>query len=200
MARRWLCLGLLTGGLWLPSRLSLAQAPAEPDYLRPSTPCPQQLSQLVTGLVRDLPSYANRVASRSLERQNDFGSVLLAGQPDVEPLDLAEFTQGPLSPVAAELQQVFFTTLERQYLRDRIVELQHYHWLFLTRAESGWYLAFMFSSLQAHDSQGRPPTPPQDSSDGIIAQAVKLWLRDCRAEAVYPVESEVDPVTAETSP
>jgi len=198
--RMWLWLGLIALGPWLHPQLLLAQETETRPHLRPSTPCPDQVSEVVAGLLRDLPSYANRVASRSLERQNDFGSVVLASQPDFEPLDLADFTQAPLSPAAAELHQVFFTTLERQYLRDRIVTLEHYHWLFLTQAESGWYLAFMLSSLDVHGPHSRPPTPPQDSSDGIIAQAVKLWLRDCRAEAVYPVESERDPVTPDTSP
>lgn len=31
---------------------------------------------------------------------------------------------------------------------------------------------------------GRPPTPPRDSSEGVIAQAIRTWLRDCQAEPV----------------
>jgi hypothetical protein len=30
----------------------------------------------------------------------------------------------------------------------------------------------------------QPPSPPQDTSQGVIAQAIRLWLRDCRAGAI----------------
>ena len=46
--------------------------------------------------------------------------------------------------------------------------------------------------------QTRPPTPPRETSEGIIGQAVRLWLRDCRAGAIYPVEP-VEEATVEES-
>ncbi|NJR66863.1 MAG: hypothetical protein HC772_18640 [Leptolyngbyaceae cyanobacterium CRU_2_3] len=64
------------------------------------------------------------------------------------------------------------------------MELQHYHWLFLTPTENyGWRLVLMFSSL-GNAPANQPPSPPQDTSQGVIAQAVRLWLRDCRAGSI----------------
>jgi hypothetical protein len=81
--------------------------------------------------------------------------------------------------------QVFLTTLERQYLGGKAIESQHYHWLFLTQTPDGWRLAMMFSQIGS-SLPGRSPTPPRESSNGIIGQAVNTWLRDCRAGAIRP--------------
>jgi hypothetical protein len=99
------------------------------------------------------------------------------------------------------LQQVFFTTLERQYWRNQMVSLQNYHWLFLVQNQDGWYLGLLYSSLGRYPSGDGPlspvasqraPTPPEESSDGIIGQAIRLWLRDCRAGAVFPANAAED--------
>jgi hypothetical protein len=196
-------LGLLgVAGSWgIGVPIAIAQAPnaeTAPDsapYLRPQAACPEELETLITGLLRDLPSYANRVARRlgTNEGIAGFGTILVAGRAEFEPLNLADLTFGSRAEDAnAEgseaLQQVFFTTLERQYTATEQIQLEEYHWLFLTPAEDGWRLAFMFSRLAVQGSIVRPPTPPRESSDGIIGQGVRLWLRDCRAGAVYPVE------------
>ena len=171
-------------------------APAS-AYLRPSSACPTDLRVLATQLLADLPSYANRVNIRSLgepERElSPRSSVLVASAPDFTPLALTTSAGEPDVEPNPALQQVFFTTLERQYLADQAVSLQHYHWLFLAPTADGWHLALLYSSLGAYpaaDEPGsvapRPPTPPQESSDGSIGQAIRLWLRDCRAGTVFP--------------
>ena len=169
-------------------------APSTP--LRPGSACPDDLETMTLGLVRDLPSYANRVAYRNFGKFRDLqrpSTVILASQPNFEPLELPSPSPPPAPAADGGVDQVFLTTLERQYNQEEAVELQHYHWLFLTQADSGWYLAFMFSRLGAYPS-AQPPTPqpltpPRESSDGLMAEAIRLWLRDCRAGAVYPVES-----------
>lgn len=175
-------------------------APSAP--LRPVSDCPADLETLTMGLVRDLPSYANRVAYRNFGKFRQFqrpSAVILISQPDFEPLELASRSHTASTAVEESVEQVFLTTLERQYNQEEVVDLQHYHWIFLTQADSGWYLAFMFSRLGAYPSTQpmgpqslatrQPLTPPRDSSNGLLAEAIRLWLRDCRAEAVYPVES-----------
>lgn len=190
-----------------------AQGPpeAEPSYLRPAEPCPSAPQVLATQLLADLPSYANRVASRNLDLSTNpiqpVSSILVASAPDLTPLDLAQ-----MSPAGAasdripdtDLQQVFFTTLERQYWQGQPISLQHHHWLFLTPTEEGWHMALLFSSLGTYPSSGplgslhRAPTPPRESSDGIVGQAVRLWLRDCRAGAVFPADPAA--IEGETAP
>lgn len=163
---------------------------ATPTFLRPQNACPQALESLVERLLQDLPTYTELVAGRSLElrsnRPSPFGTVILASEPDFEPIELAENPYGDLSE---DLQQIFFTTLERQYWQGRPFSLQNYHWLFLAEADNGWYLSQMYSSVgSASGGEFEAPTPPQESSEGIVGQAVTLWLRDCRAGAVFPPE------------
>ena len=148
--------------------------------------CPANVEPLVTELLKDLPSYANRVSqqARRLNRTADFSSyVLVAGRPEFAPLTLGPGEYTPSVASADPPQQIFFTTLERQYTLGKAIELQQYHWLFLTQTTSGWRLAMMFSQIGPYPA-GRPPTPPRDSSNGVIAQAIRTWLGDCRSGAV----------------
>jgi hypothetical protein len=163
---------------------------ATPTYLRPQNACPQAIEPLVERLLQDLPTYTELVTGRSLElrsnRPSPFGTVILASEPDFEPIELAENPYGDLSE---DVQQIFFTTLERQYWQGQPFSLQNYHWLFLAEADKGWYLSQMYSSVgSASGGEFEAPTPPQESSEGIVGQAVTLWLRDCRAGAVFPPE------------
>ena len=79
------------------------------------------------------------------------------------------------------VEQVFFTTLERQYTARKAVQLQQFHWLFLTKSESGWRKVMMFTQTGYYPVNKQPPSPPRDSSNGVIGQAVDTWLQDCRA-------------------
>jgi hypothetical protein len=138
-------------------------------------------------LLDDLPGYANRVIQRSNRKHGQLKTIptfiITAGKPEFEPLSLSvnqsQFSQEDM------VKQVFFTTLERRYLNDnKLVEVQNYYWLLLTPTDKGWYMVMVFSRLGnslAHQSL----SPPQDNSNGIIGQAIKLWLRDCRAYSIF---------------
>ncbi|NET30615.1 MAG: hypothetical protein F6K19_01250 [Cyanothece sp. SIO1E1] len=157
--------------------------------IRPKSACPEDIETLAALLVRDLPSYANRVIQQTFapfRTESRPGTIILASQPDLTPLDLGPEEHKSILPAtkaANDTKQVFITTLERQNNLNRSTEIEQFHWIFLAKAESGWYLAFMFSQLSLHRS-AKPPAPPRDSSQASIAQAIRLWLRDCRAGAV----------------
>lgn len=145
--------------------------------------CPDDVKVLVEELLTDLPNYANRVLSRSrsLElSQTSRNYILIAGQAEFEPLTLGPGLYVPTQGEVALPQQVFFTTLERIYLGNRVSKIQNYHWLFLTQTDSGWRVATMYSRIGSTDPN-RPPLPPTESSEGAVGQGVRLWLRDCRA-------------------
>lgn len=148
----------------------------------------QTLEALTTQMLRDLPSYANRASQRSrrLSRKKDiFSYIVAAGRPEFEPLPLkpSEYTQDSLKTKSDGVEQVFFTTLERQYVSGKAIQLQEFHWLFLTKAENSWLFVMMFSQIGSN-LKNQPPTPPRDSSNGVIAQGISNWLRDCTAESV----------------
>lgn len=194
MRSRWL-LTLLGVGLW-----GAPAWAADLPQIPPPIACPDRLEDLTPLLLRDLPSYANRVTQRSFRAslgaevnreaiEDRPGYVVLAGRPEFEPLSLGPGQYAPTEPSEGAVQQLFFTTLERQYIYNRPVNFQHYHWLFLARSDSGWWLVSLFSRI-GDRSGAEPPTPPRDASQGAIGQAVRLWLRDCRAGAV---RQSVDP-------
>jgi len=166
--------------------------------------CPADVEILTTLMLRDLPSYANRVTQRARLRSRDtayatlrdrsldvYGYFIVAGQAEFAPLNLGpgEYTPAT-SQGESDIQQVFFTTLQRRYTIAKAVQIQDYHWLFLTKTESGWRLAIMFSMTGPYPA-GRPPTAPRDSSYGVIGQAIEIWLRDCYAGVVRSVKSEL---------
>ncbi|MEL7330439.1 MAG: hypothetical protein AAGJ69_11495 [Cyanobacteria bacterium J06559_1] len=165
--------------------------------LRPFTTCPADIETLTALIIRDIPNYTNRVLQRSVAALpgNDVdgrapyrpSNVLIAGRPELEPLDLNEYALTTDPAAGGPLTQLFFTTLSRQYSGLRFNEVQEYHWLFLTRASDGWRLAFMFSTVDDAASI-RAPLPPRESSEGSVGKAVQLWLRDCRAGAIYALE------------
>ena len=177
--------------------------------LRSPTVCPAEIEPLTALLIRDLPNYTNRVIQRTvaaLPNNRVDGRapyrpsyVLVAGQLELEPLDLNEYAFTTSPEAGGPLSQVFFTTLSRQYSGLRVSEVQQYHWLFLAQASDGWRLALMFSAIDdvQSDVQSdvrtdvrtvRSPTPPRESSESSVGQAVQLWLRDCRAGAIYSME------------
>lgn len=196
--QKWLCWiagGLVAGG-FAPSLATTTHSDhptALPghadaaDYIRPEVTCPDDLESLTAMLLRDLPSYANRVSQRARNRERSldvFGYVLLAGRPEFEPLSLGPGEYTPTAP-EDDPDQVFFTTLERQYVTGEVVQFQHYHWLFLTQAESGWRFVLMLSQIGSPSDE--PPSPPTDTSNGVIGRAIQTWLRDCRAGDIQPL-------------
>lgn len=158
--------------------------PAMAQARQPQTnaSCPADLQELTALLVQDLPGYANRVIQRAAilpESAEIDVYVIIAGQPEFEPLSLGpgQYSDSTTDPEPPE--QVFFTTLERQYLDNRVFITQNYHWLFLTQTNDGWRMVLLYTRLGSPTST--PPRPPLETSDSIIGQAVRLWLRDCRA-------------------
>ncbi|MGM3309256.1 hypothetical protein ACSQ6I_25315 [Anabaena sp. WFMT] len=146
----------------------------------------QSLETLTTQLLLDLPSYANRATQRArrLSRSVDiFPYVLVAGKPEFQALPLNPGIDTANKYESEGVEQVFFTTFERQYLNQKAVELQQFHWLFLTKTKNGWNVVMMFTRTGEY-----PVKPPiaaaRESSSGAIAQGVKLWLRDCQAGSV----------------
>ncbi len=168
--------------------------------LRPPTICPEEVESLTALLLRDIPNYTNRVLQRTVAAlpHNEADGrapyrpsyVLIAGRPELEPLDLNDYTYTTLPDAGGPLTQIFFTTLSRQYSGLRDKQVQEYHWLFLARATDGWRLAFMFSAVDDVGNM-RSPLPPRENSRGSVGQAVRLWLRDCRAGAIYPLEADL---------
>lgn len=160
---------------------------AESSIPPSSSKCPADVEALTLLMLKDLPSYANRViqrSRRSIKTTSTSSQVLMAGHPEFKPLNLGpgQYTPPGSTTELESPKQVFFTTLERQYRGGKASYIQLYHWLFLTQTTDGWRVATMFSRIGS--SSGRPPTPPQESSRGIMGQAVSNWLRDCRAGAI----------------
>jgi hypothetical protein len=159
-------------------------SPEHSALSRQHSACPNDLETLTILLFNDLPSYANRVIQRSKRRNLSLDLatyVIVAGRPDFQPLALKNNQYRPALPDAS--QQVFFTTLERQYTDNQALDVENYHWLFLTQTSNGWRLVMLFTQFGSPASN-HPPSPPQDNSQGIIGQAINLWLRDCRAGAI----------------
>jgi hypothetical protein len=155
--------------------------------------CPPDLETLTSGLLIDLPSYTNRVRQRirSQERHTLPGlwvsNMIVAGRADYEPLPVVPPVLGTPA-IVEELQQVFFTTLDRMYgmgKQPQVTLLPSYHWLFLARSEQGWQMVMLLTRI-GHPAADQPSLPPRDSSYGAIAQAIRLWLRDCQAGSVRP--------------
>ncbi len=130
--------------------------------------------------------------------------MVAAGNPEFNPINtdlnpvpenlnnpLLNPSQGNNSPENLELQQVFFTTLNREYQGNRLVENQEFHRLFLVQTNQGWQLALMYSRSRLSPQQIL--TPPRDSLNSAVGQAVKIWLRDCQAGALaQPSLREID--------
>jgi hypothetical protein len=146
----------------------------------------QDLETLTTQLMLDLPNYANRVMQRARRRSRSvdiFSYILAAGKPDFQPLPLNPGLDTGDRFVSEGVEQIFFTTLERKYINQQSVQLQEFHRLFLTKTKLGWQVVMMYSQTGGYPVKA-PIAPPRNSSEGAIAQGVKLWLRDCEAGSV----------------
>ncbi len=186
-------LWLMACGCWLVANsvdnIALSQnLTSSPSPSKVKVICAEQnLEVLTTKLLRDLPSYSNRSTQRArrLSRSYEvYSYMLVAGRPEFTPLPLnTEGATDGQKSAAAGVEQVFFTTLERQYIGRKAVELQEFHRLLLTKTKNGWRLVMMFTRTDASPLR-QPPSPPRDSSKSAIAQAINDWLRDCQAGSV----------------
>jgi len=140
--------------------------------------CPPKLEPLVEQLLTALPSYTNRMAQRRLGSQPLNTYLLTAGSAIFEPLPLAQGQWQSTLPDTS--RQVFFTTLERHYEPNSLHSRQNFYRAFFVETNQGWQLALLYGQLGA--DLGNPvPQPPQDLSQGDVAQAIRFWLRDCKA-------------------
>jgi hypothetical protein len=166
---------------------SKIQAPVSVPLPTGRYQCPSNLASLTPLLLRDLPSYANRAAQsrrRSVKDPN-YTSYILAGQPDLNPIAITNPEYSPAA-VQSSPQQLFISTLEKQFSSRNTIEQQRFHWLFLTQNNQGnWYLALMYSRL-GKNAQNPKILPPLDSSQSPLGEAVSTWLRDCRAGQIKP--------------
>lgn len=146
--------------------------------------CPDNVRELTALLLKDLPSYSNRVIQRTQNLNQAAGIenyIIIANKAEFEPLKLPRLQYDPIDEKDPE--QVFFTVLERQYIDRKIVDIQTYHWLFLTQTDSGWRTVMLFSRF-GNSVKDKPPAPPKETTNGIIGRGVQLWLRDCRAGTI----------------
>lgn len=158
-----------------------AVSPIVPITIPNKQACPTTIEPLAKRLVRDLPSYANRAALKNGTRFQvpEMSQVVVASQPNLEPLKLP----GPQQVSDPNLHQLFITTLERQTFNQKTTEFQQYHWLFLVQTRQGWKLSQSFTRISPYPLINKI-TPPRESSQGIMAQAIKTWLRDCQAGVI----------------
>lgn len=157
---------------------------AASDFIRAQSSCPQDFNVLSNLLVRDIPTYTNRILQSSvgdIPRAYRPTYVITASQPDQMPLEITDRVYTTQPDAGQDLYQLFFTTLERQYSGIDATSIQHFHWLFLVPSEAGWDMVFMFSAIGDEETM----LPPRDSSYGSIGQAVQRWLKDCKAEAIF---------------
>lgn len=141
--------------------------------------CPSDLNRLSELLVRDLPSYANRKLQQNRKRTDPFySSMINAGALEFQPLENLSREYPPRFP-QERANQIFITTLERQYTGIRSAQLQQFHWLFLAKTSLGWRLANMYTRTGGSPQSGTPVSPPIESSNTIVGTAIRTWLNDC---------------------
>ncbi|BAQ60572.1 hypothetical protein GM3708_978 [Geminocystis sp. NIES-3708] len=151
--------------------------------------CGDNLEDLANLLVNDIPDYANRVIQRNRIYSHPLEFfplfIITAGKPDLDPLLLNQSQYKSLlkSNNYSNTYQIFFTTLEKQYsTNNRIIETQNFHWLILTKTPQDWKLVMALTKFGYPDNspdQNFISSPPIDTTEGTIGQAIKLWLRDC---------------------
>ncbi|MBF2026388.1 MAG: hypothetical protein IGS48_06420 [Oscillatoriales cyanobacterium C42_A2020_001] len=149
--------------------------------MRPRTTCPTELEPLTNALLRDLPSYINRI-SHQRGGSLTYRYAIASSRANFEPLPVVTST---LDPKQGGLYQIFFTLLERQYDTKRKSDYQTYHWLFLAQTENdGWQLAMVYSRSGSYPDSLQAVSPLRETTQEITGLAIRQWLRDCQAGAV----------------
>ncbi|AFZ48668.1 hypothetical protein Cyast_2726 [Cyanobacterium stanieri PCC 7202] len=153
------------------------------DLISTDNKCVGEITELSSKLVADIGDYGNRVIQTSRRRERNSAMmpiyIVTAGQPEFEELPLSNRSYGSNKP--SEIKQVFFTTLERHYLSDRrLEETQNYHWLLLTPTDRGGWEMVMLLTRFGEVAQSEVISPPIDTTSGVMGEAVRRWLRDCR--------------------
>jgi hypothetical protein len=141
--------------------------------------CPAKLASLTDVLVRDLPSYTNRIIQQRRKRTDlVYSSMITASMPDLRSIESFSREYPAQFPQNAPTQ-VFISTLERQYTGTKSAQLQQFHWLFLANTRFGWRLVNMYSQTGGSPGADTPVAPPIESSKTIVGEAISVWLNDC---------------------
>ena len=146
--------------------------------------CPQDLETLANLLTADISDYGNRVIQKSsiFSHELDFlpTYIITASKAELEPLSASESTLQTSNN--DNIKQIFFTSLERQYSNSQtVIEAENYHWLILINQNGQWQLVESFTRFGYPNSEKKVISPIRNSTNGVIGQAVKLWLKDCHA-------------------
>lgn len=125
-----------------------------------SKSCPQSLGALSNELTQELPDYLNRTYTRlGINRH-----ATIASYPDNEPLAIAQVNKNLKSP-----DQIFISVKSGEIGQPK-GQIDAY-WLVVVKTQTqAWRLVMAFSR------SGN--APPQDVSNGAIANAVSIWLGD----------------------
>jgi hypothetical protein len=141
--------------------------------------CPIKLESLTNLLVRDLPSYTNRLIQQRRSRTDQvYSSIVTASMPEFKPIETISHEYPPHFPQAAPTQ-VFISTLESQYTGIQSTQLQQFHWLFIAKTRMGWRLVNIYSRTSGSPRSNTLITPSIESSKTVVGEAVRLWLNDC---------------------
>jgi hypothetical protein len=151
--------------------------------------CPAKLDSLTNLLVRDLPSYANRIVQQRRKLADSvYSSIVTASIPDLKPIEISS-REYPLRFPQAAPTQVFISTLDRQYTGIKSAQLQQFHWLFIAKTKLGWRLVNIYSRTGGSPGANDLITPPIESSNTIVGEAIRVWLNDCHLGKVRSVDS-----------
>jgi hypothetical protein len=141
--------------------------------------CPVKLADLTNALVRDLPSYTNRLIQQRHSRKDKiYSSIVTASMPELRSIETISREYPPRFPQTAPTQ-VFISTLERQYTGIQSTQLQQFHWLFLAQTRMGWRLVNIYSRTGSFPLKNTAITPAIESSQTVIGEAIGIWLNDC---------------------
>lgn len=171
------------------------------DPLSPASPtqcsaAPNPLAdaaQLTDALLLALPGYLNRALQRLGDTSGSLRTnpppltyVLVAGNAQIEPLSNPQ-------PGGAPLVQIFFTTLERQYINAQLQPLQQFHQLVLAQVPEpeSWRLIRLRSQFAPYPANQQRLSPPRNSDDGPTAQAIRRWLQDRAARDTLSLSSPI---------
>ncbi|AUC59805.1 hypothetical protein AA637_01000 [Cyanobacterium sp. HL-69] len=144
--------------------------------------CRADINHLGDKLVNEIGDYGNRIIQKT--RRGGANSpimpiyIVTVGQVEFEELPLSEKSYGANN--SSHIEQIFFTTRERQYLSDtRLEETNNYHWLLLTSTDRGWDMVMLLTRFGEVGDNGLV-SPIVDTTSGVVGEAVRLWLRDCQ--------------------
>jgi hypothetical protein len=138
--------------------------------------CLVTADSVIDSLLPALPSYTNRVLQRSPEvGLGEKSSYVISAQGLTQP----PFSLDTQLPELQNLSSVYLTTRERRYRHQTTFTVQRYHWLFLRHTPQGWEVVKLFSQSGPYPGYKLFPEP-MDTTKGAMAEAIRLWLRDCQ--------------------